>query len=106
MLYNFCMIMFLRAKIKQNKFEDQYHLLHNVCCLFIDKMCRSNNKKTVHLQSAYYLPTTQLPEWQSKRIFFSLLKSRSIVKIPRVNFNLNFLTDVIKNIILSVKNLI
>ena len=104
MLYNFCRIVFLRAKKKQNKFEDQYHLLHTVCCLLIKFVGRTTRKLSIC--NPLYLPTTQLPEWRSKRVFFSFLKSRSIVNIPGVNFNLNFLIDVIKNIILAVKNLI
>ena len=54
MLYNFCMIMCLLAYIKQDKFEDQYHLLYAVYWCFLIKFeGQTNNKKTVHLQSAY-----------------------------------------------------
>ena len=45
MLYNFCMIMCLLAYIKQDKFEDQYHLLYAVYWCFLIKFEGQTTRK-------------------------------------------------------------
>ena len=106
MMYNFCMIMCLLAYIKKTNLR----INTTYCMLFMDVYWLNLKvKQQKNCPSAIrLLPTTQLPKWRSKKIFFSVLRSRLIVNFvnPGVNFNLNFLIDVIKNIILPVKNLI
>ena len=76
MLYNFCMIMFLLANIKKNKFEDQYHLLHTVCCLLIKFVGRTieqqeNCPSAIRLLSAHNT-TSRMTKQKSFLFFFEV----------------------------------